>query len=393
MWRRPTIGISFEYRDDWIGGAYYVRNLACALNLLPEGRKPDLALIGNDTRARDYLQETTNYPRLTQVPADWIVRTPTDGFGWLRRLRWRLTGSEPQPLDLILLGTMPGFEDRAIQWVPDFQEKHFPEFFPATEVEAREVRNRDWFGKHRHVMVSSHDVVRDLATFYGEYRNVTHVIPFASFLDRERAASEAAAVRAKHGLPERYFMCSNQLWRHKNHAVVIEAVAALGGDSTLPPVIFTGAEFDYRDPDYAPRLKALPAERGVADHVRFLGFLPREEQLALLAGAIAVIQPSLCEGWSTVIEDAKALGQRVLASDIAVHREQLAADAAFFPPHDANALAALLQATAAVPPSAPSRNYAQDKQRYADNLLHLIGNVIADMRARHMDELTIVRPA
>ncbi len=45
--------------------------------------------------------------------------------------------------------------------------------------------------------------------------------------------------------------------------------------------------------------------------------------MALLRGAAAVLQPSRFEGWSTIIEDAKSLGKPIVASDIAVHREQL----------------------------------------------------------------------
>ena len=55
----------------------------------------------------------------------------------------------------------------------------------------------------------------------------------------------------------------------------------------------------------------------------FLGFIEREEQLILLKNAQAVIQPSLFEGWSTVIEDVKAQNNYIIASNLGVHQEQL----------------------------------------------------------------------
>jgi glycosyltransferase involved in cell wall biosynthesis len=55
----------------------------------------------------------------------------------------------------------------------------------------------------------------------------------------------------------------------------------------------------------------------------FLGFIDRREQLLIMKGARAVVQPSLFEGWSTVVEDAKAMNQFVIASDLEVHKEQL----------------------------------------------------------------------
>jgi hypothetical protein len=36
-----------------------------------------------------------------------------------------------------------------------------------------------------------------------------------------------------------------------------------------------------------------------------------------------LLQPSRYEGWSTAVEDAKALGKIILVSDLTVHREQL----------------------------------------------------------------------
>jgi hypothetical protein len=57
----------------------------------------------------------------------------------------------------------------------------------------------------------------------------------------------------------------------------------------------------------------------------------------------AVIQPSLFEGWSTVVEDAKALNKWVILSDIAVHREQLSINVDFFNPKDSIALSKLIE--------------------------------------------------
>ena len=56
----------------------------------------------------------------------------------------------------------------------------------------------------------------------------------------------------------------------------------------------------------------------------------RRDQLSILKNSIAVIQPSLFEGWNTTIEDAKSLNKFVIVSDIDVHREQLVDRKAFF---------------------------------------------------------------
>ncbi len=53
-----------------------------------------------------------------------------------------------------------------------------------------------------------------------------------------------------------------------------------------------------------------------------------------MQNSLAIIQPSSFEGWSTVVEDAKALNQNIIVSDIAVHREQLPGHSYFFMPTD-----------------------------------------------------------
>ena len=59
-----------------------------------------------------------------------------------------------------------------------------------------------------------------------------------------------------------------------------------------------------------------------------------------------IVQPSLCEGWGTVLEDAKVLDKAVLLSDIPVHREQKNEKCTLFDPHDPDALADLIVETA-----------------------------------------------
>lgn len=55
-----------------------------------------------------------------------------------------------------------------------------------------------------------------------------------------------------------------------------------------------------------------------------------------------IVQPSLCEGWGTVLEDAKVLDKSVLLSDIPVHREQKNEKCRLFDPHNPKELADLI---------------------------------------------------
>ena len=91
------------------------------------------------------------------------------------------------------------------------------------------------------------------------------------------------------------------------------------------------------------KLQEYVDKTGIKALVKIVGIIPREEQICLLANSLAVIQPSLFEGWSTIIEDAKTLQISVIASDIAVHIEQLGDKGTFFKSTDSESLANLMR--------------------------------------------------
>ncbi len=381
-----TVGIPFAYQEDWVGGLYYTRNVVSALALVPAEQRPRLVVIGDDVKGYDYLRDETRYPDLEHVAPVRLRREPL-----LRLFRRRSSAAAPV-VDVLLVDSPPGLEARSVRWIPDFQEERFPRFFSSEELRARRKRNTRWLARHSHVMVSSEDVRNDLQRYWSRYGSRVHVVPFASFIDADRARADAPTLREKYDLPPRYFICNNQLWRHKNHAVILRALARHAGDESLPPVVMTGAEHDYRDRAYAPSLRSLAGELGVSDKVRFLGMLPRADQLGLTAGAIAVIQPSLCEGWSTAVEEAKALGRHVLASDIAVHREQLERNVEFFAAEDDQRLAELFRLYVENDPAVQPIDYAAHRRRFADLLMEMISEVADDFRERRLARL-LIRPS
>jgi glycosyltransferase involved in cell wall biosynthesis len=73
-----------------------------------------------------------------------------------------------------------------------------------------------------------------------------------------------------------------------------------------------------------------------------LALVPRADLLALMREAAVIIQPSRFEGWSTVVQDAKALARPVICSALAVHLEQAPGALGFFDPDKPEELAAIL---------------------------------------------------
>jgi hypothetical protein len=118
-------------------------------------------------------------------------------------------------------------------WIPDLQEKHFPELFDPAELKARDEQVRYYFENFQHVVFSSESARSDFHRFYPEATCQTHVVHFAVF-NPITSKITPLEIRAKYRLPERFFYCPNQFWVHKNHKVVIKEGSRKGSVGVDP---------------------------------------------------------------------------------------------------------------------------------------------------------------
>lgn len=231
-----------------------------------------------------------------------------------------------------------------VAWIPDFQHLHYPEYFGADELRARDEGYAMLAQRASLVLLSSEHASGDLARFLPGHAQKARVAPFVSLFPEAMLQRDPRATVAKYRVPDPYVVVPNQWWVHKNHRTAIEAAAILRDRGTSVSWVMTGALADFRSADHVSTLLQRMAELGVQDRMLVLGVLPRAEQIDLVRAASMVVQPSLFEGWSTVVEDAKTLGQRLVVSDIEVHREQQPPAALFFSPTDPQDLADKIEA-------------------------------------------------
>jgi glycosyltransferase involved in cell wall biosynthesis len=205
------------------------------------------------------------------------------------------------------------------------------------------------------LVVSSQAVKNDFINFYNVPNSIKiHIYHFVSIIDSLPSLT-SSEIKSKYGLPESYYIVSNQFQKHKNHLVVFKAVDQLQKKGIPVHVVLTGRFSSDSNSPYMQELHRLVAENNLKNSISFLGLIPRSDQLLLMKYAKAIIQPSLFEGWSTVIEDAKSLQVPVIASNLDVNIEQLEEKGTYFEPHDERALATILE-------EYPERNY--DKELY-----------------------------
>lgn len=213
--------------------------------------------------------------------------------------------------------TAPTFREPGIPVVSvvhDLQHRAYPAFFTEEEVAERDAFLADVRDKADRIVAVSENVRRSVVEGLGADSDRTQVIPNAIHFRLGKAGlATAAARRQTLGLRAPFFFYPANFWPHKNHRMLLTAFGMLRsrlGEET-PDLVFTGAPSPEQD---AVR---LAAERmGLSDCVHFLGYLSDSEFDAVWRGCLALVFPSLYEGFGIPLLEAMALGKPVLASNV-----------------------------------------------------------------------------
>ena len=130
-----------------------------------------------------------------------------------------------------------------------------------------------------------------------------------------------------------------RLKRYKRVDLILKAVARLRRSGTGLNLIVAGRG------DARPGLEATAKGLGIADQVRFAGFVSEEEKAELLSRSWAHVLTSPKEGWGIVSMEASASGTPTIASDSPGLRETVRhAETGYLVPHgDVGALARALE--------------------------------------------------
>lgn len=194
------------------------------------------------------------------------------------------------------------------------------------------------------VLALSPDTARDLEEAFPATSGKLSVVPNAIDQRLFFPVEDRAALRRERGLPPRGLLLGTaaRLHPHKNHAVMIEALALLKARAIDVSAVFLG-EGPMRDD-----LEKLAVSRGVGDRVIFAG--RRRPVAPWLQCLDLFVLPSIWEGQPLALLQALACGIPVLASDIEGNTAVLGSDhPGLFPPADAGRLALLVESAAGNP--------------------------------------------
>ncbi len=345
--KRLKLGIIFNFNPSWMGGIIYILNLIRTLNFLDDADKPEIVLFYR--RDLKKFADQVEYPYLDTV--EWDFPSVYKGYirSWITRKNifvdeilnnYQLDGLYP-------LHDFPVHSEtdtRLVCWYADLQHKHYPGFFRKRKLLERSMRIRFILRNAEHLVLSSNAVKDDFNRFFRvNGRTKVHIFHFVSVID-DLSKLDIRSVRDKYGLPEEYYLISNQFHKHKNHKVLLLALVKLKQMGSAVHLAMTGRFPAATHSPYMRELHELIRVHNLQSRISMLGIIPRNEQLLLMKHSQAVLQPSLFEGWSTVIEDAISLQVPVVASNLPVNIEQLGEKGTYFDPHNPDELASVLAA-------------------------------------------------
>jgi glycosyltransferase involved in cell wall biosynthesis len=190
----------------------------------------------------------------------------------------------------------------------------FPELSAGNEWELRDAQLRRWLGKASAVIVpnaaGTEQLQRHFRTPSARILELPHPTP--------RWALEApeGGVAVAHERPFLFYPA--QLWAHKDHATLFDAVRILRERGRDFDLVLVGS-----DKGLGTHLRGRAAELGVADRVQFRGFVSTEELAGLYRGAHALTYSSLFGPENLPPLEAFALGCPVIAADVPGAAEQM----------------------------------------------------------------------
>jgi len=366
------VGICADVLIGWAGGmdliAYVTRSLKtarprCRLTLLVPGTAPaQLKLTWKSVRyaIKDLIKSLIGRPRLSRNPEITRNQQLDEFISRLKQIDPSLEirysaglddglaqAAADLRLDAVYLAMRCPKSRPAcalVGYVPDYQHRHLPHLFSAMELAERDQVFGALIAASDAMVMNARAVEEDMRRFTSGPLPELQVLPFSPNLSPEWL-NDRPELLATYAIGGPYFIVCNQFWMHKDHLTAFRAMAELTHSRPDVSLVCTGGTTDYRDPTYFGKLEAEAARLGLGSRLRFLGHIPKRDQIELLKHAVALVQPTLFEGGpgggSTY--EAVALGQRVLLSDLPVNLEVDGGDVRFFPKGNYAALAQLMK--------------------------------------------------
>ncbi len=311
------------------GNEVYVRNLLKAL--------------AAEEHDCDYIAYVSSEEASSQVPAG--IRSRLVAANPFRRLGWDLAARvrEDRPDLLHVQYTAPlGCPVPIVASVHDVSFLEHPEYL--TPARARQLRwtVRATVRRAAAVLTGCEFSKQSILNAYPELEpESVVVVPYAAAPEFRPISPEAAKVETlkRFSIQAPFVLSVGDIQPRKNPIGLIQAFARL---VRAHPRLKHELAFAGKDTWFSGRVREAARESGVADRIRFLGFVTDEDLLYLYNSADVFAFPSLYEGFGIPPLEAMACGRAVVCSKVSAVPEVVDGAAIVFDPHSPDEVARAL---------------------------------------------------
>ncbi len=201
----------------------------------------------------------------------------------------------------------------------------FPELRTSGKFEAREKFNSLSIRKAAAIVVDSATLVQKAEKYFGANPDKFVVVPYSIPTSRNEFGSTVPRLpREVESIKKQYFLYPAQLWTHKNHQRIVEAIQDLNDGGLDIHAVFVG-----RNHGAGESLMRVINSRGMQDKIHVLGYVEDGIIPSLYSESLGLVMASYV-GPNIPPLEALKFGVPIIATT--VHQDQLSGAALYFNP-------------------------------------------------------------
>jgi glycosyltransferase involved in cell wall biosynthesis len=354
------------------GGAF-VQSVNIAHMLRPQGREPyTVEYIAVDRADPESLRNLGIEVGISRGDAARLLERLLRRLPWLMHFAraiygmFRLGGLDrlaaKRKLDLLIF-TAPSRQIMNLKTTPFVctvwdlghrEHPEFPELAGRGSYHWREGMYRNALPRASAVIVDSAATAMKLERYYGIDQDRSIVVAYdvvPELTDTPALPEILNSLRSKHGIQGPFVFYPAQFWAHKNHVYILEALLLLKRQFGLEiTAVFSGSDqgnFHF--------VRALAEQMGLAQQIKFVGFLSIPEIAQLYREALALVMPTYLGPTNIPPLEAQALGCPVIYSDLPGFRDFLGPNALYCDLTDPASLSQYIKSLLDQPRPAPRR--------------------------------------
>lgn len=271
--------------------------------------KVDLQLFHNDHRGHELPLSLQDVPGATLPMGQYRWRLSVLALQMLNSYRYERV-FPPTDIYHATEHLLPRLSRRTVMTVHDLIFKRLPQTHTWKNRAFLSTGMPIFLQKANAIIAVSAQTKRDLEDIYEVEPSRVTVIPEGideNFRQVPADDPDSRDLRKRLGL---YFLMVGTLEPRKNHAAVLRALAYLRSRGHVLNLVIAGGQGWKFSP-----VQSLVTELGLQSQVQFAGFVPEELLPAYYSNAVALLQPSLYEGFGFPVLEAMACGAPVVISN------------------------------------------------------------------------------